>query len=325
MKKRELVMKIFSITLLLFYIFFGLDLISYYNNFNLLSCNFLNDYAILMSFIITIVYFIITIIYILNLVFLIINIINKIKERKATKSRQNYKSKIHPYILSFLAIVLSIPLIYMCFIQRWIVPVSVVDEQITQLNCLYDKKSDESKFVFENLLEKSEGTSKIYTEEIRKVFEGNKFTRTIFFEDNSPVIEIDYDFKILGDSGCCYVYISTNNITDFKKGLCNYSSIENLENMLSDEIGPFRPIYSLFVNRGSINNINYYITPVMAGNRTSEFYITPYNSTDKFIHSVYEVGEYRIDICEYCTSDDTSKYLDVLNDIGDLLNNATAS
>ncbi len=239
-------------------------------------------------------------------------------------------SKNKKWLLIIISVIILI-LIYPCFIQRWTGSVNVNLSDIEKLGC-FDNENPEN--IIKNVFEKSDGD----TENYKKVSEGNGFSREIEVDTQFTSMQIEYTFtdehystvkiyvapkKAVADS------ISDNN--DFYSGDLSdvnsyfalnggkYDSVETLKSLLSEEIGKNRLIYDRFAKQGTVENVNYYISPQTANSRKTYLYMFPNKRLERTVFSVFEVGDYSISVCEIITFNDDSKYSIALNDFANLL------
>lgn len=186
--------------------------------------------------------------------------------------------------------------IYTFFVQRWAGPVKIDTEDIKYFSTFSTLDTSNFDLLFEMLYEENGG---------KENYDNSSFCRTVDFRNEGEHICITYNF--LDESGgntshSVSVYIYTTNTAE---NISNtyawrpHASITDFKKILAREIGLFRPIYKTQTIEGEVENIKYYISPITTSDRREYICFSPYNTFGKMANSVFEVGEYIINISEY--------------------------
>lgn len=226
------------------------------------------------------------------------------------------KSKIIIWIVIAVFIVFALVL---CFeiTQRWVGAVSVDEKNVLALDGLHSIKKSESlefnKMLF-NTIPGNEGlkSSANYRE---KTYETAEFQRkaSLEIDDDGSRIILNYSFSDT-PFATCEVCISTDSASNL-----TYSSVEGLKEKISEEVVFNKYMYNKYAMQGTVDDVNYYISPITTPSRTSCFYLFATDKNERVIDAVYEIGEYFVSIHEYLPPNSHVKYHVVLQDLGALL------
>lgn len=223
-------------------------------------------------------------------------------------------------------------LLYWFYFRDWECSVPVNLEVVQGIDYFHDQPAEQYGTLFSSLCEQHPEKEKVETGPL-------SFTREIeWANDEKTYLSIVYQFQGEGadqlnspadylssaDAGMVIVSIYSVSekdslYTSVLQSLKNATDEIQLKKEMSKEYGRFRPIYNLFVKKGSKDDFAYYITPY---NRCkNEYGMT--DGDDCVAYAFFRFGEYQINLYE--STNDVTQYQCmplVLQDLADLFREA---
>lgn len=240
--------------------------------------------------------------------------------------------KKYKYIILILILLLLFILFYLFYLRDWSRPVNVDVSVMQEVTYFHDQPAEQYGTLFSSLCEQHPEKEKVETGPL-------SFTREIeWANDEKTYLSIVYQFQGEGadqlnspadylssaDAGMVIVSIYSVSekdslYTSVLQSLKNATDEIQLKKEMSKEYGKFRPIYNLFVKKGSKDDFAYYITPY---NRCkNEYGMT--DGDDCVAYAFFRFGEYQINLYE--STNDVTQYQCmplVLQDLADLFREA---
>lgn len=225
-------------------------------------------------------------------------------------------------ILGVLLAVCVLLVSVLCFFgtQRWTGSVEVADKDVAMFSGLQSIQKSEAPQFNALFFACSAGKESAYSSanDREKTYETAVFQRTMSLEatEESSKIVLTYSFAD-APYALCTVCISADSAT-----AGTYSSIQDLQEALAEEITVNQQMYNRHATQGTAENVKYFISPITTPSREACFYLFANDKNERVIDSVYEIGEYFVSMHEYLPPNCPSKYAIVLQDVGTLCANA---